>query len=80
MKKLCSVSVCYLDTREGDSGGGIGANHQGDEGGTEVPEHVGELERKRKTGEKLYSTVYVSIKVKPSTAKIMVISAAVELL
>lgn len=36
-------SVCYLDTREGDCRGGIGANHQGDEGGAEVPKHVREL-------------------------------------
>lgn len=44
-------SVCYLDTREGDSRGSIGANHQGDEGGTEVPKHVRELERKKKREE-----------------------------
>lgn len=33
----------HLDAREGDSRGGIGANHQGDEGGTQVPEHVWQL-------------------------------------
>lgn len=41
------VATGYLDAREGDSGGGIGADHQGDECGTEVPEHVGKLKRRR---------------------------------
>lgn len=41
------LAAGYLDAREGDSGGGIGADHQGDECGTEVPEHVGKLKRRR---------------------------------
>lgn len=41
------LAARYLDAREGDSGGGIGANHQGDECGAEVPEHVGKLKTRR---------------------------------
>lgn len=41
------VAVGYLDTREGDSGGGVGADHQGDECGAEVSKHVGELRGKQ---------------------------------
>lgn len=36
---------CHLDAREGDSRGGVGADHQGDEGRPQVSKHVGELQR-----------------------------------
>lgn len=44
---MFTMSVCYLDTREGDSRGSIRADHQGDEGGAKVPEHVRQLETER---------------------------------
>lgn len=33
----------HLDAREGDGRGGVGADHQGDEGGPQVSKHVGQL-------------------------------------
>lgn len=49
----------YLDPWEGNSRGGVGANHQGDEGGTQVPEHAGQLEREET--ETLNSTALQSV-------------------
>lgn len=34
---------CYLDAGESDSGGGIGSDHESDEGGPQVSKHVGQL-------------------------------------
>jgi len=36
----------HLDAGEGDGRGGVGADHQGDEGGAQVPEHVGQLQER----------------------------------
>lgn len=33
----------HLDAGEGDGRGGVGSDHQGDEGGPQVSKHVGEL-------------------------------------
>lgn len=43
----------HLNAGEGDSGGGVGSNHQGDEGRPQVTKHVGELwgqKEKKQTG------------------------------
>lgn len=45
----------YLDPWEGNSRGGVGANHQGDEGGTQVPEHAGQLEREETENSEFHS-------------------------
>ena len=36
--------VIYLDSREGDSRGGVGADHQRHDGGAQRTEHVGQLQ------------------------------------
>lgn len=38
----------YLDARESDGRGGVGADHQGNEGGPQVSKHVGELREEQK--------------------------------
>lgn len=38
----------YFNAREGDSRGGIGSNHQGNESRPQVSKHVGQLWRKQK--------------------------------
>lgn len=39
----CIAFVIYLDSGEGDSRGGVGANHQRHDGGAQSTKHVGEL-------------------------------------
>lgn len=43
--------IFYLDSREGDSWGGVGANHQRHDGGAQGTKHIGELQgwRRRKS-------------------------------
>lgn len=38
--------VIYLDSREGDSRGGVGADHQRQDGGAQRTKHVGQLQGK----------------------------------
>lgn len=42
------VFVIYLDSREGDSRGSVGANHQRHDGGAQSTKHVGELQGQRR--------------------------------
>lgn len=42
----------HLDAGEGDGRGGVGPDHQGDEGGPQVSKHVGQLMWGRSRGEK----------------------------
>lgn len=43
----------YLDAGESDGRGGVGADHQGNEGRPQVSEHVGELREEQKQGIRL---------------------------
>lgn len=40
--------VIYLDSREGDSRGGVGADHQRHDSGAQSTKHVGELQGQRR--------------------------------
>lgn len=41
----------YLDARESDSWGGVGPDHQGNEGWPQVSKHVGELKEDNRLDE-----------------------------
>lgn len=51
----------YLDSREGDSRGGVGADHQRHDGGAQSAKHVGEL-KGQKRRETINKSVITQIK------------------
>lgn len=46
--QLTAQTECYLDAGESDSWGGVGSNHQSNEGRPQVSKHVGELRKEQK--------------------------------
>lgn len=52
-KKFHQVILVYLDSREGDSRGGVGADHERHDGRAQSAKHVGKLQGRKINGHKL---------------------------